>query len=225
MCEACGGLGYHKNDLPCGHPDFGKMLPCSCQAPARLARLADLSGLKEHEKGLRLPDLYAFNAASRALIQVVGDFIASPRGWLYVWGAPGNGKTLALQVVVNEVLDRGLSALYITFSDLLDLMRQTFGQQPPHGDTFWYRFQRLLDVQVLAIDEFDKVNQTGFVREFQSKLADHRYRDAVAGQTATLFAANEDPALLPAWIADRVHDARFQVLHNVGHSVRGATTW
>jgi hypothetical protein len=225
VCDICGGLGYYKEDLPPGHSDFGKMLPCPCQVPARLAQLADLSGLKEHEKDLRLADLYAFNAASRDLIQVVQGFIESPRGWLYIWGPPGNGKTLALQVVVNEMLDRGVSALYITFSDLLDLMRETFGQRPSRGDTFWYRFQRLLTIEVLAIDEFDKVNQTGFAREFQSKLADHRYRGADGCQTATLFAGNEDPAHLPDWIADRVHDGRFQVVHNVGRSVRAALAW
>jgi DNA replication protein DnaC len=225
VCETCGGLGYYKRDVLPGHPDFGKLQLCPCQAPARLERLADLSGLKEHEKHWRLADLHAFNPASQAFIQAVEAFIACPRGWLYIWGAPGNGKTLALQVVVNEILDRGISAIYTTFSDLLDLMRETFGHGPSDGDTFWYRFQRLQTIEVLAIDEFDKVNQTGFTREFRSKLVDHRYRDAIGERTATLFAANENPALLPEWIADRVRDGRFRVVHNAGRSVRAAITW
>ena len=201
------------------------MLPCVCQAPARLERLADLSGLKEHERAYRLADLAAFNVASQALNQHVKAFIESPLGWLYLWGAPGNGKTLALQVVVNEMLARGLSAIYITFSDLLDLMRETFGHGPHDGETFIYRFRRLQNIHVLAIDEFDKVNQTEFVREFRSKLMDHRYRDAIGGRTATLFASNDNPAHLPAWMADRVHDGRFKVYHNVGRSVRAARLW
>jgi DNA replication protein DnaC len=184
-----------------------------------------LSGLKAHERDHRLSDLYAFNTASHSLIQAVEQFIASPRGWLYIWGPPGNGKTLALQVIVNELLEQDTAALYITFSDLLDLMRQTFGQQRPGEDTFSYRFERLQSIAVLAIDEFDKVNQTEFVREFRSKLVDHRYRDAIGGKTATLFAANQDPSLLPDWIADRVGDGRFRVLHNPGRSVRAAMTW
>ena len=225
VCKACGGLGYYKSDLPPGHPRFAKLLPCSCQAPGRLERLADLSGLKDHEKQFRLADLAAFNAASKAFVQCVHTFVERPRAWLYIWGAPGNGKTLALQVVVNEMVGRGFSALYITFSDLLDLMRETFGPRPAGGESYWYRFQRVQNVELLAIDEFDKVNQTAFVHEFRSKLVDHRYRDAIGKRTATLFAANEDPARLPDWIADRVHDGRFQVYHNPGRSVRAATTW
>jgi DNA replication protein DnaC len=211
--------------VPPDHPEFGRLLLCACQASARLARLADLSGLKAHERAYRLADLVAFNAASRALIQQVEAFIASPRGWLWLWGAPGNGKTLALQVAINETLARGYTAIYTTCSDLLDMMRATFDPGSPGDETFIHRFRRLQDIQVLAIDEFDKVNQTEFVREFRTKLVDHRYRDAIGGDSATLFASNDDPAHLPDWIADRVHDGRFKVFHNAGRSVRAAKKW
>ena len=163
--------------------------------------------------------------SSRALVDCVTTFIENPRGWLTIWGPPGNGKTLALQVVVNEMVDRGFAAVYNTFTDLTDLMRATFDRQRADGDTFLYRFQRVQNVKVLTIDELDKVNQTGFVYEFRSKLVDHRYRDAVAGRTVTLFACNEDPARLPDWIADRINDGRFVVFHNLGRSVRAVQSW
>ncbi len=30
-CEICGGVGYLRQDLPVGHPDFGKLQICSCR--------------------------------------------------------------------------------------------------------------------------------------------------------------------------------------------------
>jgi DNA replication protein DnaC len=30
-CPICGGLGYVRENVPIGHPDFGKMFPCRCK--------------------------------------------------------------------------------------------------------------------------------------------------------------------------------------------------
>ena len=31
-CPNCGGVGFVRQDLPVGHPDFGRLLPCSCRS-------------------------------------------------------------------------------------------------------------------------------------------------------------------------------------------------
>jgi DNA replication protein DnaC len=52
-CPICGGIGYLRRDLPIDHPDFGKMVPCSCRseeitqsARTRLFRMSSLEALK-----------------------------------------------------------------------------------------------------------------------------------------------------------------------------------
>ena len=30
-CPHCGGIGYIREDVPVGHPNFGKLFPCSCR--------------------------------------------------------------------------------------------------------------------------------------------------------------------------------------------------
>jgi len=52
-CPICGGIGYLRSDLPIDHPDFGKIVPCSCRseeitqsARARLFRMSSLDSLK-----------------------------------------------------------------------------------------------------------------------------------------------------------------------------------
>jgi len=42
-CPICHGLGYISDDLPVGHPQFGKARPCTCQLDnLQLARAAQL---------------------------------------------------------------------------------------------------------------------------------------------------------------------------------------
>ena len=52
-CPICGGVGYLHNDLPLGHPNFGKLELCSCrnrqisqQVHKRLFALSNLAELE-----------------------------------------------------------------------------------------------------------------------------------------------------------------------------------
>lgn len=196
-----------------------------------------LSGLKPHEQKYSLGSIKHLDGVSAELHQITSAFVRDPRGWLYIWGGPGNGKSLALMAAVSEFVQRGIPALYLTLFDLLDIMRETFGNKPRghrddtdawrRWDTYHARFERVQRVKLLAIDEFDgsKINETGWMREFRGRLIDHRYRDGVGGETYTLFAGNDDPAILPHWIYDRAQDSRFQIWENRGESVRGEMEW
>lgn len=221
-----------------GHLQFGKLMRCPDQYHLKDRReyYYRLSGLKEHEH-YRLTDIDHLDDVSAELHQLIGGFVRDPRGWLYIWGGPGNGKSLALMATVSEFVQRGNPALYLTLFDLLDIMRETFGNKPRgyrddtdawrKWDTYHARFERVQRVKLLAIDEFDgsKINETSWMREFRGRLIDHRYRDGVGGETYTLLAGNDDPATLPYWIHDRAQDSRFQIWENRGESVRGEMEW
>src|SRR5262245_7182732 len=38
VCPRCGGVGFVVMDLPMGHPDFGKAVPCTCRQQERLEK-------------------------------------------------------------------------------------------------------------------------------------------------------------------------------------------
>src|SRR5262245_45724320 len=40
-CPHCHGLGYLREDVPVGHPQFGKLQPCTCQLEHLSAAKAD----------------------------------------------------------------------------------------------------------------------------------------------------------------------------------------
>jgi DNA replication protein DnaC len=240
-CPHCAGLGFWRADVPVGHPDFGQLKQCRSDwhKAERLERLEALCGLSAHERKHRLDGIMSLNDVSAELAARVADFVKNRRGWLYIWGGPGNGKTLALMAAVNAFVDGGDAALYTTWADVVGLLKETFDRKPrghrgngndvawAEWDTFERRLRYIQRVPLLAIDEFDvgKTTDSKWQREIRNRLIDHRYRSAESGETCTLFAGNEDPRRLPRFIWDRVQDGRFDVFENTGASVRPVMAW
>lgn len=238
VCPECKGFGMVRQDLPVDHPDFGRLVPCPAEHHAR-QRYHDLlsrSGLKGHEHHV-LDDILGLDDAATEMVNVARQFLAKPKGWLYLWGGVGTAKSLALMALVHEFIKLGKEAYYTTLSDLLDVVREAFTEpnkrrtEDEDGwrrhDTYRSRFQRLCRVNLLALDEFDaeKINETDFVSQFRFQLLDQRYRDALGQKTVTVFAGNDDPKSLPPWIWDRIDDGRFQTFHHTGRSARPQMRW
>jgi len=111
-------------------------------------------------------------------------------GILTFWGDYGSGKTLALQIVLNELREGGhaLDGYYAPFAVILDHLRSLFNQREGTS-TYW---QRLLSVPVLAVDEVTRFNATSdWQRDMLFVLVDTRYRRRASH--LTLFATNDDP--------------------------------
>lgn len=236
ICPDCAGMGFIRQEVPITHPDFGKLTPCpnEIHQQDKQAILLAHSGLKDHERWL-LDDLVHVEDVTREMVQLMKGFMENPRGWIYLWGGFGTGKTVSLQAAVYETIKIGKPAYYTTLADLLGVVKAVFN--PPTAkrtadedawrawDTVEARFERMRDIYMLALDEFDseRVNETGFAREFYGRLMDGRYRGAE--ETVTLFAANKPPTAHTGWIADRFEDGRFIVFEHTGKSVRPQNRW
>ena len=227
-CPTCGGTGFVRIDVPVGHPDFGKAVPCpdAMHTAERAARLAEISHLLPAELSIRLADITP-TAGNRAMLAACRAMIDTPRGWLYIHGGPGNAKSVALMAIVNEVNAAGRGpAMYIKFTDLLNWMRDAYRENTLRDKTpetmlgYVERFARVKSIRVLAIDEFDKARSTSFADEFRFDFLDERYRTGVAGETATIFASNTPPSVLPEPIYDRIRDGRFVIVENTETSAR-----
>jgi hypothetical protein len=130
---------------------------------------------------------------------------------------------MALQAVVNAMLDQNIEAVYVTAFDLISYIRSAFFQDRHTKildviDTDAYqRLQRFERVKVLALDEFDKVKVTDWVRDQLTDLIDRRARMAEDGKGGTLIAMNDPLDLLP-WIASRLK--RYTIIHNTDEDMR-----
>jgi len=219
MCELCSGTGWwYAPNLPVGHPQFGKMIACECQAEAISARLRDACNLTMGELQMNLDkiDLHGRPDTTR-IVTHARQFIALPVGMFTVWGTCGNAKTMILQSIVNACIGNGIPAMYVTFAQLLDWVRDAYNHQ---GDSVITRKDRVATVRVLAIDEMDKVKHTDWVNEFETDILDRRYRLGLDGKAGTVIAMNESPEMLSQWIYSRLSDGRNVIMQNRDKDIR-----
>lgn len=223
-CLRCNDHGWLRKDVPVGHPDFGEVFCCPCKTPDATRRLQQISGLSEAELLRHLDDIETEGRPGTALmVGACRAFVARPTGILSIWGGVGNGKTMTLQAVVNELVAKGTAAVYITAFDLLGHLTEAFdGPRAEHVESAYKRLLRFARVPVLAIDEFDKRTDTKWVNTQMGDLIEKRYRLGEADKGGTVIAMNSDPALQPAWIASRLLDGRNRVVHNEDSDIRPA---
>lgn len=183
-CPICGGIGYLRQDLPISHPDFGKILPCTCRsaeitqsARDQLFRMSSLDALTElrfdnFEKRGRvgLGQLQA-DSLENAYNQA-NTFAENRTGWLLLMGRYGSGKTHLAAAIANHAIEAGIAALFLTVPDLLDWLRYAYSG----GEmSFEERFEELRETPLLILDDFGTQNATEWAQEKIFQIMNHRY--------------------------------------------------
>ncbi len=171
-------------DLPIGHPDFGRALPCRCRQAeialrrqVQLTQVSNLSQLRHMTFETFLPDGVGMNEEQRQNLRRAFDkarmYAAHPEGWLLFTGTYGCGKTHLAVAIAHEVLRQGQSALFIVVPDLLDHLRATFG---PNSETsFDERFETVRQTPLLILDDLGSQSATPWAKEKLFQLLNHRY--------------------------------------------------
>ena len=183
-CKICGGVGYLRQDLPVGHPDFGKIQVCSCrsgqikqQARDELYKMSNLEELTHltfdnfqprGQIGLGAAQADSLERAFNHAQQ----FAAKLEGWLLLQGHYGCGKTHLAAAVANSAVDLGIPTLFLTVPDLLDSLR--FSYQDPDS-TFEERFDDIRRSPMLIMDDFGTENATPWAQEKLFQILNYRY--------------------------------------------------
>src|SRR5512138_3630497 len=137
VCPICKGKGFLALDVPPGHPDFSKVVPCRCtearlaqqraetlRAVSNLGQLSRLSFDNFIPGGVGLSQLASFNL--KQAFDLARDFARQPRGWLVLLGGYGCGKTHLAAAIANQRLALGHPAMLVLVPDLLDYLRGAF---------------------------------------------------------------------------------------------------
>jgi DNA replication protein DnaC len=183
-CPICGGLGYVRADVPVDHPNFGKLVPCTCHlaklAEQRVYRLRSLSNLNllshmTFESFIpKVPGLppekqtnlhWAYEEAKA--------FCQNPDGWLVFKGGYGCGKTHLAAAIANACVERGQPVLFITVPDLLDHLRAAFAPSSIAG--YDARFEEVRTAPVLILDDLGTESSTPWVQEKLFQVFNYRY--------------------------------------------------
>ncbi|MGW8249119.1 MAG: ATP-binding protein [Anaerolineales bacterium] len=183
-CPICGGVGYLRQDLPVGHPDFGQLQICSCRnrevSQNIRDRLFELSNLDELAHltfenfqprgriGLRPAQADSLEAAYNHARM----FAEKMEGWLLLQGEYGCGKTHLAAAIANFAVDMGVPTLFITVPDLLDMLR--FAYNDPET-TFETRFEQIRSAPLLVMDDFGTQNATPWAQEKLFQIVNYRY--------------------------------------------------
>ncbi len=225
-CQICGGAGWLAR--PPTDPLWGQAIPCKCKIAETQQAAKDYAA-----KVLKHSDLTG-SMADWTLDDFPGDpdacavarqAIERGHGLYCFWSKFGTGKTGLMVAVVNAFVERGVSGLYISMPTLLDKLRH--GYSTGEYDDL---FNSVLDVPVLALDEFDRVharlrgNDDGTAQSWAAEkvftLFDTRYTRWESH--LTLIATNRAPDQADSDpITSRLGDSlRCRVVHVQGDDMR-----
>ena len=197
ICPICHGVGFFRKDVPVGHPDFGKAIPCTHKlAEVAYAQLEDLrvaSGLAllTHmtfenflPEGLGLSPDKQKNL--RRAYETARAYADNPKGWLLLKGGFGSGKTHLAAAIANDRLLKGKPALFIVVPDLLDYLRSTYS--PNSEVSYDERFESLRSAPLLILDDLGAQSATPWAQEKLFQLLNYRYN----AQLPTVITTNQE---------------------------------
>ncbi|MBG0786654.1 MAG: ATP-binding protein [Anaerolineaceae bacterium] len=194
-CPICHGIGWLRRDLPIDHPDFGKIVPCSCRAEevtqsarSRLYRMSSLDALKD----LRFENFEKRGRVGLGMLQADSienaynqskTFAETREGWLLLMGRYGCGKTHLAAAIANAAIEASVPTLFLTVPDLLDWLRFAYGGSEM---SFEDRFEEIREIPLLILDDFGTQNATAWAQEKIFQIINHRY----VNQLPTVITSN-----------------------------------
>ena len=184
ICPICKGAGYLTKDVPVGHPDFGRLVPCQCKVleleHKRAEQLRQVSNLQY----LGYMNFETFVADGRALnpdqqrnlrraYEAALNYARQPKDWLLFRGGYGCGKTHLAASIANYRLERGQPALFVVVPDLLDHLRGAYS--PSSATSYDQRFEQVRDHPLLILDDLGTESHTPWADEKLFQIFNYRY--------------------------------------------------
>jgi DNA replication protein DnaC len=231
QCPACDGAGFVRAEgLDVTDVGFGRVQVCSECQPLRSQQAAlnrwlhDMPRLTRHSALFTSPALrnLSFEAFDATVCESVTQTYNSVVQWvqrdapplLYVWGAPGNGKTHLAAAASLYLHSHGQPYLFILGSELVGWLRASIRDHAVEEIV-----ALCCDVPWLLIDELEVANWSDWTSHIWFRLINARY----TGGRPTLFVSNQNPAdcIDDGRVVSRLGDSSVcTIIHNAGADYR-----
>jgi DNA replication protein DnaC len=166
----------------------------ACGSGSMRSWLTKRSGLSGAELGKTLGNFTAQPGKAEAF-NIAAELLSNrqPAGFFTFWGGYGTGKSHLLKGIVNGFVGQDILSKYYIAVNMLEDIRAQFGDD--RGDARAV-IQALSDYRVLCLDEFDRVNMTGWAMQTMFQILEARYN--ARDEILTVLATNKTPWELPA---------------------------
>jgi DNA replication protein DnaC len=191
-------------EAPVGHPNFGRLIPCSCreqlQEERRIREYRDRSGLDVLES-------WAFDnfdtsvPGVRDAFEICYEYAQNPDGWLLLMGLYGSGKThLAAAIAGYTMQNQRMFPLFTVVPDLLDHLRAAYA--PDRTSSYDERFNEVRNAGLLVLDDLGTEYTTAWANEKLFQIINYRYYQ----RRPTVFTTNRELDSLDPRVASRLKD-------------------
>lgn len=224
-CRSCKGARLVRRDVPVGHEDFGKLVPCpACLArpdvaPKLISRNAVAAGLMDEQAGLTFAS-FKPDDFSREAYLAAKEWALVQRGWLIIHGEPGCGKTHLACACVHDLLGRGKRVRFWYAPDLARAAKRAIGQGDGAED---FLLRELMDEPSLVLDDLGAARPTDYVlSEVLEPLFDYRYRRKLPTLVTMISSPEVNKSEISESICRRMQDPRLaRVVENTAPQWRG----
>jgi len=212
-CPHCGGTGFVRWDVPVGHEKFGKVEPCERYRASRVRDIDPLEfGLERDELDLDWSDVKKrignVQLEGIKAVEAVKPAFERGHGMIALLGKVGNAKTLTGKILIAKSILAGKRAAYANLNRILNTIRLAFDEKENMTRELLRRLDYWMSLDVIFIDELDKVNETEWARSVMFELLDRRYVRAVREEALTVIASNKKDDELDAYLVSRLKDHR-----------------
>lgn len=144
---------------------------CECMPKRRIMRRLHESGLESIIRDYTFASYRASEPWQADMLKRAQEYAAEPRGWWYVCGTPGTGKTHICTAICGALLKRGQDVRYMLWREDVPRLKALITD----AEAYEAEMQTLKDVGVLYIDDFFKGSITDADKNLAFELLNARY--------------------------------------------------
>lgn len=183
-CPICHNTGCIVTKAPDGTL---KAAECACMAKRVSIRNLERSGLKDAINRYTMQAYVADTPERKKVMSAANEFCEAERGWFFISGKSGSGKTHICTAICSKLMDKGKAVRYMRWRDDSIMLKAL----TTDGEEYQRLIQPIKAVPVLYIDDFLKGGHTEADIRLAFEILNSRYNDSslltIISSEMTLF--------------------------------------